>query len=620
MYNVSQAYRVASQLTSQRHKVELRLSNPLVAASVPITLTDDHIEAGTLEVVNQCSDQKDLTPGAVYIGQMSVTIANTTPYISPLMRGQWVGGLIQLTFKLLVDEEQDIWESVPVGFFEISSATWTEKGVKVVAYDYMNKFDKALRHEMFVGIPWQIIDAICRDCGVGFGQSKYDVQYFPNANEILAIMPESGISTYREMLSAIVQCVGGFATIGRDGMLYIRRFGNVEQPTATFDADHRYDGAKFSDYVTKYTRLTDGQDEDGNIYEWGDSTGATISFGGNPFLTSDNEAVRNRQHMAILNEIKNWKYVPFTATVLCGVEYDLGDIINFVGGIAGITSVGIINKYVWKYKKGYTMSGFGANPKLASYSSGKGSGSGSGKSGGSLIRYFRVENLGELSWMADGIDHAEDEKLVGVIDFVSSGDNVTELWSQIQLHALTWTAALDSAHIITRAYMDDELIAEVIDTLEAPRVVTDDIPFYETILASDTVEARPHRLKVTVQILDCWDGPTWTDFFIDVGGFRATLKGQGLTEESEWDGNFKFEDTVSGVNVEIVAPELTDEFKGFTMLTPIPVSLSETGELGQRASISIEGITEGDFAIIKSLDPKWPICGDGFIMNNNELL
>ena len=463
MYNVSYDYKVATHSTTQRHRIELKLSNPYVASSVPITLTDDHIEAGTLEVVNQCSDQKDLSPGAVYVGQMSVTIANTTPYISPFLRGQWVGGLCELSFFLLVDEEAGVWEKIPMGFYEIASATWTDRGVKIVAYDFMSRFDKPIDTEIVFGIPWQIVTAICQACGVAYGQTAYDVQNYPNANEILGLYPESGISTYREMLSAVVQCVGGFATIGRDGKLYVRRFGDPQNAVDTFDTDQRIVGAKFSDYSTNYSHLVDGQNEDGLAYEWGDYSGATVNLNGNPFLMYGDEDTRNRQHLAILNEIKRWKYVPFTTSILCGAEYDLGDILRFVGGVAGSLSVGLVNKITWKYKKSYTLNGFGINPRLATLGKrGSGKGSSSSKNGSSQ-KYFKVTNLGDISWITEGYEHASDEKTVGVIDFVSSGENIGEFWAQFQLYANTWTGAMDEAHIRTRAYLDGEMVAEVID-------------------------------------------------------------------------------------------------------------------------------------------------------------
>lgn len=620
MYNVSYAYKVATHSQSQKHKIELRLSNPYVASSVPITLTDDHIEAGTLEVVNQCSDQKDLSPGAVYIGQMSVTIANTTPYISPLQRGQWVGGLVELTFKLLVDEETDTWERIPMGFYDIASATWTERGVKIVAYDFMNRFDKLIDTEVVFGIPWQIVTAICQACGVAYGQAATDIQNYPNANEILGLYPDSGITTYREMLSAVVQCVGGFATVGRDGKLYVKRFNDPSMAVDTFDTDQRFAGSKFSDYVTKYTHLTDGTNEEGLVYEWGDYSGATVALGGNPFLMYGDEDARNKQHRAILEEIRGWKYVPFTTTILCGAEYDLGDILRFVGGIAGTLSVGLVNKIVWKYKKGFTISGFGVNPKITRLSD-RSSGKGSAKSKSSALDYFRIKNLGDISWIADGYEHASDEKTVGFIDFVSSGDNVAEFWTQVQLHANTWTGAHQGAHIRTRAYMDNELVAEVIDTLTTAGIYDyADIPIYETLLGSETVEAKPHRIEFTVQILDCWEDPTWVDFYIPAGGFRATLKGHGLKQEKDWDGNFKYEDYVSEETIKIITPDITDTFGGIAMLTPMPINLVDVGALDQDIGIKTEGLVEGDFALTKSLDPKWPICGDGFIMNNNELL
>lgn len=620
MYEVSSAYLNAMKNTVQRHKLDLYLQNPM-QGTVEARLGDDNIEAGSFEYVNQCSDQKDMILGSVYIGQVTFTIA-TFGVFNIFVRGQWVGGIVRPVFRMLVDEENDTWEDVPIGIFEIASATWSERGLKIVAYDIMSKFDKPLRNEVYLGIPFQIVSAICNSCGVEFGQEAYELQEYPNANEVLGLYPENGAKTYRDLLSWISAAVGGFATAGRDGKLYIRRFSEPSRYVDTIDTDHRYTGAQFSDYTTNYTRITDGADEEGNPYSWGSSGGVTIDLGGNPFIAYGSNVYIDRQHQAILSEVQKWNFTPFSSSMLGNPAYDLGDSLKFTGGLAGNNGCYVsICKQVWKYKKSYTVSGVGKNPKLSLADTSSKSVNRLEKQGkAATVRYFRSENIGEYSWMAEGIEHVADEKIVGFIDFVASGDNIIEYWAQVQLHAKTWTGALERARIITRAYMDDELMAEVIDTLEPPRVESGDIPFYETILASTTVEPKPHRVKLTVQILDCWYTPTWTDFTANIGGIRAVLKGQGLTTEKDWDGNLKFEDNISLETIKIVTPNITDTFGGITMLTPMPINLVDVGALDQDIGIKTEGLVEGDFALIKSLDPKWPICGDGFIMNNNELL
>lgn len=618
MHEVSEAFKLASHSATQRHKIELYLTNPLVASAPTVKLTDDHIEAGTLEVVNQCSDSKDLAPGAVYIGQMSVTIASMTPYISPFTRGQWVGGIARLVFKILIDEAGDTWESIPVGQYEIASAIHTDRGVKIVAYDFMSRLDKPIDTEVVYGIPWQVITAICHACGIEFAQSPFDIQYFPNANEILGLYPDSGISTYREMLSAIVQTLGAFATVGRDGKLYVKRFG--ETPTDTINTDQRYTGAKFSDYTTKYTHLTDGTNEDGLTYEWGDYSGATVSLGGNPFLMYGEEDDRNRQHIAILNEIKRWKYIPFTATTLCGVEYDLGDVIRFEGGLAGGVCDGIINKFVWKYKKGYTMNGYGTNPNLSKVSrTSKATKSAQSQAKAALLRFFRYSNLGEISWTAEGMEHVEDEKTVGFIDFVSTGETIAEFWAQFQLRSTTWFGEINDAIIITRAYMDDELVAEVKELLEYPRTPRTQTPFYETILGTETVESNSHRLKFTIQILNCWERQVYEDFIIDVGGVRATLKGQGLKEEREWDGQLKFEEDVRKIGVGLEVSSISDSGAGLEIVPLIALTFSDAIE---PATVGIEASTEYTeaFYYSKEQNADVVVCGDGMVAADNRLI
>lgn len=352
MYAVSNDYKTAMLLPVQDHDLK---------GTIDSTAFDsEDVLEGSFSVSNSAMDATDIKYGAVNIGELTVTFVG-----SIVTRGTWKGKVITPQIGLKVGNS---YEYVPVGVFTVDKAQWSAAGVAIVAYDNMAKFD-----EDFPGIetyqnltPYAWLTTMCTACGVSLGNTQAQIEAMPHGTDTLGIHRESDIKTWRDVLSWLAQSLAGFATINRTGALEIRHFGNATG--MTFDATKRFSGTTLEDFVTHYTGV--GLELiDQNSYHYVHATpddGETMKLGPNPFLQHYLASVIDANLQPILDELANFEYTPFRASMLGDIAFDLGDVISFTGGIA--ESGGndcCIMAYAYRFRQRYSCEGYGDNPALA---------------------------------------------------------------------------------------------------------------------------------------------------------------------------------------------------------------------------------------------------------------
>lgn len=94
-----------------------------------------------------------------------------------------------------------------------------------------------------------------------------------------------------------------FATADRDGKIVFRPY--TDEVTDTIDAEHRFSGASFSDFVTRYTGLSVVNMADGmtNYYGVEPDDALTMNLGSNPFLQYGVENTKEQMRRSILDAI-----------------------------------------------------------------------------------------------------------------------------------------------------------------------------------------------------------------------------------------------------------------------------------------------------------------------------
>lgn len=350
MYSVSQAYLDAMKSEEQEHILYGTIGS--------YSFDRSNILRGSFSITNQCSDNTEVKIGQVYIGELKATFVNVS-----VPRSSWRGLEITVYFGLKV--AGGTFEEVPLGVYTVQEANWTASGIEVTAYDHMAKFDKMYKNLTTVGHAYPLINLACYYAGVTFGMTEAEVEALPNGDIDITAYPQNDMETWRDSVAWIAQMLGCFATMDRQGQLVLRQYGG--EPVDTIDSSHRFTGASFSDYETKYTALTITEMATGEVksYKLDTDDGLTYDLGSNPYLQYGTDTQKDERRNAILTAISAIDYVPFKVTAIGNPAYDLGDVLVFSEGLADGTKESCITKYVFTYNDSYEMQGVGKDPALA---------------------------------------------------------------------------------------------------------------------------------------------------------------------------------------------------------------------------------------------------------------
>ena len=509
MYNVSQDYITAESKAVKQFKLRGKCCGK--------NFTDADILSGSFTVTNQCSSPSELTIGAVYIGQLTATFFDTLN----IQRSDWVGGTITVQAGLKLANGH--YEFIPIGTYTIAEAKHARSGIEVVAYDNMSKLDKLLDFDSSYGTVYELLSAFCLACGVDLGMSQAEVEALPNGTRTLGIYPDNDCQTYRDFVANLAAVCCCFATVGRDGKLYLRPFTGTS--VATFDSSERFTGCKFSDYITSYAGVTVTNVEAGGIDTYTNGKrGTVLDLGENPFLQYGLDEMLSEIGEEIADALIDTEFTPFEATLLCGAEYDLGDVITMTDGTAGTSSTCFIHSLTWTFNRGCTIKGVGSNPEVGT-AKGKYDKmiSGMRKNNANEIKYYAFTNAAPYE-LADG----ESEMLM-FINFATVKPGYVVF--QAEIHAevsgeITFTYKLNSAD------MDFQPI-EQFTVSQDNHIISLFYPF--TSSGNTTYE------------LELWAEMSGGACSIAVNDVRALLWGQGLAANDTWTGILRFEDELEPI-------------------------------------------------------------------------
>lgn len=517
MYQVSQAYQIAETKAVKQFKLRGK------CCGIDYTAAD--ILKGSLTVSQQASSPTEITLGAVYVGQLTATFLNM-----PIARNSWVGGTITLQVGLKL--AGGLYEFVPVGTYTIAEAKHSRSGVEVVAYDNMSKFDNLLSFDTTYGTPYELLTAICASCMVELGMTEEEVEALPNGTRTLGIYAENDCQTFRDLLSWIACTTCCFATIDRQGRLVLRPFYGTS--VGTFDDTKRFTGCKFSDYITSYAGITvNDLDEGGTRTYTNGKAGVTLDVGDNPLMQYGVDVTLDAIGNAIAYALTDVEYVPFEATMLIGVEFDLGDVLTMTDGTAGTSSSCIVHSINWTFDRGCSLKGYGSNPDAGQAKS-RYDKMISGMKGNKAdeIKYYVFQNAQQYN-ISDG---SRAEILYLNFATVKGGYIIF----QCEIHAevdgeITFYYRLNGADL-------DFVPIETFTDVNNPHIINLFLPY----------KAEANTVYDLYLIAEMAGG----DCFIDIGNLRAMVYGQGLAATDEWNGVIAIDEDISRValdNLAIVA-------------------------------------------------------------------
>ena len=411
MYGVSDAYKTAMHQAVQRFR--------LIGTVGSTEFTDENILSGSFSITNQCSGNNEIQIGQVYVGELNATFLNLS-----LTRYSLKGMQITPSFGLRLAD--GTYEDVPLGVFNISEASWTMSGLVVKAYDNMSLLDKNCNTSQSNGTAYEMALLATEACGLRLGTTEAEFKTFANGTETLSLYTESDIETWRDFISWVAQTVGCNVMAGRDGSIIFRPYGQTV--VDTLDEEHRFEGASFSDFETRYTGLScvNLADQTTKYYHVENDDALVYNLGTNPLMQYGVDETKDALRTNVLTALQQIDYVPFKVTLIGNPAYDLMDVFSFSGGIADANKLFCMTKYTFKYNGGYEMEGVGENPALASAKSK------TDKNISGLLAQVEQGKLGITTFTnASAYTIAEDDVKVISIQFATSEANHMLFFAQI---------------------------------------------------------------------------------------------------------------------------------------------------------------------------------------------
>lgn len=411
MYGVSDAYKTAMHQAVQKFR--------LTGTVGTTDFTDENILAGSFSITNQCCGNNEVQIGQVYVGELDATFLNL-----PLTRYSLKRMKITPSFGLMLEDGS--YEDVPLGVFNISEASWTMSGLVVKAYDNMSLLDKKCNTRQTTGTAYEMALLATEACGLTLGTTEAEFRTFANGTETFSLYAESDIETWRDFISWVAQTVGCNAMAGRDGSIIFRSYGQTV--VDTLDEEHRFEGASFSDFETKYTGLScvNLADQTTKYYHVENDDALVYNLGTNPLMQYGVDETKDALRTNVLTALQQIDYVPFKVTLIGNPAYDLMDVFSFSGGIADKNKLFCMTKYNFKYNGGYEMEGVGENPALASAKSK------TDKNISGLLAQVEQGKLGITTFTnASAYAIATDDVKVISIQFATSEANHMQFFGQI---------------------------------------------------------------------------------------------------------------------------------------------------------------------------------------------
>lgn len=537
MYSVSQAYLDVLDAPIQDYRLTGSVGSVLFSEDNIISLTID----------NQISEGSEVKIGSVYVGELNAVFSGLN-----IPRGTWVGKVITLAEGLLVDPDTDTFEDVPLGVYTIAEAQHTLEGVSVTAYDAMADFDKSFSIDQTNGSPYDLLSLACSECGVTLGNTQAEIESLPNGTETFYLYSENDIETWRDFVSWIAQTLASVATIDRTGKLVLRQYSMTS--SMTIDEEHRFSGCAFSDFSVKYTGAScvDIQNNTTRYTYVEPDNGLTYNLGSNPFLQAyGSDALQQN----IIDDFSSVILVPFSAQMLGGAVYDLGDCLTFTGGVANGATCGVMG-YSYTYNGGYKVEGYGMNPALAKAQSK------SDKDIAGLLSRVADEIVyyDYINSAAIHIGDGETKKIVD-IRYVTIRDTHIDFHAEIK-HTNDSALTVKATYLLNGEpyyYEPEQVEASGVNLLHLL------LPYKED---ANTLGRLIVRLTA--------DGG---DIDIEAAEILAYLAGYGMgAGEIPWDGNIDIEDIWENVQIPTVEFDETsvEDAVVFNVQVPMGATLAET--------------------------------------------
>ena len=414
MYPVSEAFLQAVQGNTRKYYWTGKITT-VAGSEYPFTQED--IVKGSGYITAQCCGNSEIELGAVYAAEMGISL------FLDIDRYTLENAEVELSYHLRLSS--GVYETVPMGIFEVSEANRTIHVLELKAYDRMLRFDRTFNGFETIGTAYGMMALCSTACGVELAQSQAEIEALPNGSELLSIYPENDIETYRDVLYFTAQMLGGFFCINREGKLEFRQYG--ETPMMEILQKHRF-SSSFSDFVTRYTAVssTNLRTQTSEYYALETDDGLTMNLGTNPLLQFGLEETREELCRNILTALSAVNYVPFDSDTIGNPALDLGDVLTFSGGQADAQQITCVTSFTVKIGGRQSLKCVGKNPRLSQAKSKN------DKNISGLLNQIEAGKIGiHTSTNASEYSIGETDVRIISIEFASKEENHAQFFGQV---------------------------------------------------------------------------------------------------------------------------------------------------------------------------------------------
>lgn len=542
MYAVSDAFLQAMKKPVQHHK----LGGNILVNNNRLYFTEANVERGSFHISNACSGNDNVEIGTVYTAELSAIFLGMN-----LQRYMMDGAVITPYLELMTTEG---YERVPLGEFNVSEANWTTFGIEVTAYDNMSKFEKRihLNSNQYALTIFEYLSLAGSACGVGLAQTEDEIKDLPNGNLILTMYPENDMETWRDLVSWCAQTTGTFATIDRAGKLVLRAYGTT--PVDTIDDSHRFTGAKFSDFETRYTGMScvNISDQTTTYYSIAPDDALTYNLGSNPLLQVGDPEYLTDRRTAVLGALAVIRYVPMEVSMIGTPAYDLGDVLVFSDGAADENKLYCVTQYDWTFGGSYVVRGVGQNPSLASARSK------TDKDISGLLSKTSENEICYYDYVNDAPYHIRDGRHQTIISIKYATVKSTHVDFHAEVkYLLSTTEEYDEE---ADTYTENDGILKVTYQLDDYEW-TDYHPIEQEFDGTHLLHllytwrssaGLTSEFRVILEVIGC-------EVWIEINDARAYIAGMGLVGDDAWDGSLKINQNIVKLDFGIIHGSFSDD-------------------------------------------------------------
>ncbi len=541
MYSVSEAYREAIKRNYRR--CSLRGSVETGSGTV-IPVSDRNVAEGSVSVSSQCVNRSDFEYGAVYCGELDMSIRTS------IDRYSLYGAKIALWFQIETDEGL---EEVPLGVYFAEDVQRNGDWAEIKAYDAMSYLDVEVQEDI-VGTPYELLSFICEKCGLELAQEEERILELPNGDRLLSIHA-SRVDKYRDAVAYIAMLLTCFACMDREGKLAVRQFAvdtdvqigrNIRSKTTISDFRTYYDGMKarfIQDKVYKTYGIAKEMPEGG----------LTLDLGDVP-IVQGLEGAKREILEAMFEVVKEVDYTPYSVDYNGNPAIDLGDMVlieNINGTSEDIRS--IVTHIEWNYRNKSTIKAVGGNPKIKAVKEN------ANKQLDNLEASINEKELVIHSYTnASALTVGSSEQTIITFHFATIADTHPVFLATVPL-------SMDTDGNVAFRYYVDGVQGDVLRQYlpEGDHFLTfmnhfavekDKRIMLQVTAATEYQDSAARRQAASIQALENFAGtgtyaPVETDKSVPAAGIargtiRAVLYAQGMAGAAAWDGTITAAETI----------------------------------------------------------------------------